>query len=140
MENLPEDVAIVMAYLWTKTPVGSETYKRIEETVKKYPDYFPWETKYNSIDESVHRAYENEKELLYKSFFPQTKMDIQPGEGIYAWSKRRSQEVISYNTPVDWEELSKSMQDRQKRDEDFSKAKKKLRIKHYKKFNLKYQQ
>lgn len=68
MENLPEDVAIVMAYLWTKTPCGSDMYKRIQETVKKYPEYFPWETKYNSIDDSVHRAYENEKELLFKSF------------------------------------------------------------------------
>jgi len=140
MKDTPFEVIEAQCYLWAKNPVGGDTYNRIVKTVEKYPEYFPWETKYNSIDESVHKAYENEKELLYKSFFPTTPMDIQPGEGIYAWSKRISAEVISYNKPVDWDELFKNIKNRQERHEDFSKAKKKLWIKHYKKFNLKYQE
>lgn len=140
MKNLPTEVIEAQCLLWLKNPVGSDTYNRVVETVKKYPEHFPWETKYNSIDDSVHRAYEDEKELLFNSFFPPTPMDIQPGEGMYAYMQRQNAEVISCNKPVDWDELSRNMQNKQKRDEDFSKAKQKLWIKHYKKFNLKYQE
>lgn len=136
LENLPEVIEAGF-YLSMGQPVGQDLYNRIRNTVAKYPEHFPWETKYNSIDDSVHKKYEEEKSVLFNSFFPRTPMDIQPGEGIMAWSKRQNVQT----EPLTYEKL-KSILDgisaRDKKEKEYSEAVKKLWNKHYKKYKLKY--
>lgn len=134
MKDLPANVIEAMFHLSNGSQVGLETYKCVEETVKQYPEYFPWETKYNSIDKSVHEKYEDELSLLFKSFFPPTPMDIQPGEGIYAWSKRVSEESFKNKEPFS----TKTITDKINKEYEFKKAKEKLWNKHYRKYKLKY--
>lgn len=40
--------------------IGMSILEKIKEIQKKYPDWFPWETKYDSIPKEVHDAYYNE--------------------------------------------------------------------------------
>lgn len=40
--------------------VGVSTLEKIREIQKKYPEWFPWETLYDSIPQEVHDAYRNE--------------------------------------------------------------------------------
>jgi len=138
MKDIPFEVIEAQCLLFLKNPVGMETYKRVEDTVKKYPEYFPWETKYNSINKSVHENYDKELSVLFDSFYPRTPMDIKPGEGIVAWESR--QKVVKWGEPVDFDELSKNLTNKLNKDSDFKIAKKILWDKHYKKYKLKYQE
>lgn len=65
-------------------------------------------------------------------------MDIKPGEGIVAWASR--QKVANWGEPIDFDQLSKNLNSKLKKDSDFKTAKKKLWNKHYKKYKLKYQE
>lgn len=40
--------------------VGMDQYNKIKEIQNKYPEWFPWETKYDSIPEDIHEAYRRE--------------------------------------------------------------------------------
>lgn len=137
MKDLPVNVIEAMFHLSNGSQVGLETYKRVEETVKQYPEYFPWETKYNSIDSSVHEKYEEKLSSLFNSFFPPTPMDIQPGEGIYAWSMRMNEVSLKNQEPFSTKTI-KAFTDKINKQYEFKKAKEKLWNKHYKKYKLKY--
>lgn len=58
LQDTPNEVLWV---LLSPKMVGSDTYEEIERIIAKYPEYFPWETKYNSIPKEVHEAYIKEK-------------------------------------------------------------------------------
>lgn len=137
MKNLPANIIEAMFHLSNGSQVGLETYKRVHQTVEDYPEYFPWETKYNSIDKSVHEKYEEELSSLFKSFFPPTPMDIQSGEGIYAWSMRMTEEACKDQEPFSTKTI-KAFTDKIDKESNFKKAKQKLWNKHYKKYNLRY--
>lgn len=70
---------------------GAEQYKRISDTIKKYPEYFPWETKYNSIPKEVHDKYKKLINQLHDTIYPKVEEvnDMIPGEGIYSYINRQ---------------------------------------------------
>lgn len=61
IQNIPDRVREAIAVRIVGQPVGKELYDRTQQTIKDYPEYFPWEAKYNSIPQKVHEAYGREK-------------------------------------------------------------------------------
>ncbi len=60
-EDIPQEVLechIIMNYF--DGLVGKKMYDKIQATIDKYPNYFPWEHKYKSIPKEVHIAYDKE--------------------------------------------------------------------------------
>jgi len=64
-----DDIPTEVAWFWARTRIGdgfmgSEEYQKYLDCVKKYPEWFPEETEYNriwdSIPQSVHDAYQKE--------------------------------------------------------------------------------
>jgi hypothetical protein len=60
LKNIPNEVIEVWAYQMSKRPVGTETYKRLQDIINKYPEHFPQEHIYNSIPNEVHIKYREE--------------------------------------------------------------------------------
>ena len=60
-KDIPSEVYEAMC-IGSLSIVGMELYNRYQEIVKKYPEHFPWETKYNSIPSEVHEAYAIERD------------------------------------------------------------------------------
>lgn len=133
-EDIPNEVLWVLAL---PRLVGSDTYKKAEEIIAKYPEYFPWETKYNSIPFEVHKAYNKEK-------YPDRDKPIPTGEGLIAEMKKS--EIKHYNDYLGksfqeiWDDLlNMEHQIRVKEAKRYKEAKK-LWDKHYKKYNLKFKE
>lgn len=63
VEDIPPEVMDVWAVQWAKIPVGFVHYEEMQATVKKYPEWFPWETAYEKIPQPVHDAYRAESEI-----------------------------------------------------------------------------
>lgn len=135
-KDIPNEV------LWVLTLprcVGSDTYRRVEEIIAKYPEYFPWETKYNSIPKEVHQAYIKEK-------YPDRDEPIvctNDGEGLY--SKIKSEPFIYREyTPKEIGECFKQLDIITANARNAAivqrKKDKKLWDKHYKKYNLEYRE
>ena len=129
LQNIPDEV------LWVLTLpryVGSDTYKKAEEIIAKYPEYFPWETKYNSIPKEVHQAYIKEK-------YPDKDEPIVCTGGIsqmikddsFVYKQLTSDEILQYFK--DWDKLLES-------DLEIKREDKKLWDKHYKKYNLEFRE
>lgn len=140
INNTPKEVIEVFAHLMLKRPVGEETYKRIQETINKYPEYFPQQHIYNSIPKEVHSKYSEEKLNLYYSFYPKKDSDIKLGEGIYSWV-RRQEPVPLKITNLDIQELAeKVFVTAPKIKKEYEKEKRKLWNKHYEKYKLRYEE
>lgn len=60
LDNTPNDVIWVWLIQSSSQPVGSSTILEINKIIKEYPEYFPWEHKYNSIPNEVHEAFMRE--------------------------------------------------------------------------------
>lgn len=56
-KDIPSEVLWVFALQYSCTPVGTSVFEECERIIAKYPEFFPWETKYNSIPQEVHDAY-----------------------------------------------------------------------------------
>jgi hypothetical protein len=106
--------------------VGEGYYKRFLEIVKKYPKYFPQEYKYYfTIPKEVHKAYQEEKEMLGKE-------NCEVSGGIfYQLQKAR---VVRLDNNDYSEVLKESLEKVQKRNEDL----KNLWDKHYKKYGIEF--
>lgn len=133
-KDIPNEV------LWVLTLprcVGSDTYRRVEEIIAKYPEYFPWETKYNSIPKEVHQAYIKEK-------YPDRDKPISCGEGLIA--EMRKSEVKYYNDYLGksfqelWDDLLNMEQQIRVKEAERYKKDKKLWDKHYKKYKLEFRE
>lgn len=131
MKNVPNDVLEAMVYLFNNQPVGQELYHKIENTIIKYPEYFPWETKYNSIDSSVHGLYDKEKSDIYYRFYP--RKEFKKGKGMIAYINR--QQELSESLPK--RPLEKILKEIIEKEENYKKVEKTLWNKHYKKHKLK---
>ena len=135
LQDIPNEVLWVYYIEKYVHYVGSDTYDKATEIIAKYPEYFPWETKYNSIPKEVHEAYIKEK-------YPDRDKPIPVGEGLIAEMKKSK--VKYYNDYLGksfdelWQDLLNiEQQIRVKEAERYKKAKK-LWDKHYKKYNLEY--
>ncbi|MGH2666075.1 hypothetical protein [Flavobacterium sp.] len=110
-----------------------ETYKKIEATIKKYPEYFPWETKYNSISTEVHKKYQEEASKLYDEFHVKSGEGIKQGEGLVSYI-HRMQEIAEKQPKKNLIDVIKEIGQREMK---YKTAKKKLWGSHYQKFGLK---
>lgn len=131
--DIPSEVweAVCIAQLGV---VGMELFNRHQEIVKKYPEHFPWETKYNSIPNEVHKAFSTEinggtfEEILARA----TSNPIHHIE--------HNREYIS--KPINIREVFNNVlrfeEDRRERAEQREKENKKVWDKHYSKYNLPY--
>ncbi len=136
VKNIPQEVLIVWAMQRGTKYVGADMYRQIQDTIEKYPEYFPWEHTYSSIPQEVHNKFEEESDDLQLSFYPRKESDIKPGEGIYSWLKRQEPVVLKQ---VDIEEaLDYLFVTAPKIEKQYEIEKIKLWNKHYKKYNLKY--
>jgi hypothetical protein len=62
VKGLPEDVKEYFTIMSvTGGTMGIDLYRRCEKIIEDNPEFFPWEHKYKSIPESVHKAYLDEK-------------------------------------------------------------------------------
>lgn len=157
MKKLPEDVkwvqymeAIARYHGQLDYPfgIGMKTYDKILAIKRKYPQHFPWQTLYDSIPESVHLAYREERDKDVPKRVPYTERepdpDAVPGEGLWAQLERKS---VAYKPGnLSMEEFRKNLyayydnQEKQKeerRQQDL--ADKELWDKHYSKYGLKYE-
>lgn len=64
IQEMPEEV--IWASFITLNPIGLDTYIKVKEIMKKYPEYFPYETLYDSIPEEVHKAYQDHMERIWE--------------------------------------------------------------------------
>lgn len=62
---------------------GSSTLDEVNRIIEIYPEWFPWETKYNSIPEEVHRMYRDELDPGWDKPI-EFKKRSKVGEGLYA--------------------------------------------------------
>lgn len=128
-KDTPEEVLWV--WCLPKT-VGSDTYEKAERIVKKYPKYFPWEHKYESIPKEVHEAYWNEK-------YPDRNKPIEcTGIGLKEQLKKsNSYKPITKEYFIKWcKDFTNIYQEEllnKKKDKD-------LWDKYYKKYNLEYRE
>lgn len=140
VNKLPSEVVEVMMYALSKQAVGLQTYKRLEATIEKYPEYFPWEHIYNNIPSQVHIDYMEQERLLFLSFYPLKESDIKGGEGIWSWVRRQGHPP-SKITKEDLQELANQVfVVALKIKKEYETAKIKLWGKHYKKYKLKYRE
>lgn len=59
---MPKDIEEYQTIMMiTGGVMGLKMYNRCEEIIDNNPDYFPWEHRYKSIPEGVHKAYLDEK-------------------------------------------------------------------------------
>jgi hypothetical protein len=120
--------------------VGLQTYQRLESTIEKYPDYFPWEYIYNSIPLEVHNNYIKQEKLLFLSFYPLKEYALKDGEGLYSWLKRQEPIPIKI-TKQDLQKLANQVfVTAPKIKTEYETEKVKLWNKHYKKYKLKYRE
>lgn len=133
--NIPSEVFVVFQLQKLGCPIGTETYNKCQEVIKKYPEHFPWEAKYNSIPQEVHDAYSKELMDEFKSKFD----SIPKGDGLM---KSLVSEGASKPRLKNFGEALRDMdnmfKEQHRQAEERLKKSKQLWDKHYKKYNLKY--
>lgn len=142
LEDIPEDVYWVWSIQWCGIPVGLDTWDKADAIIKANPQYFPWETKYNSIPKDVHDAYYKEKNVWMDDLWTQTsyenytgimptitKMDEELKEAIHESPKSLSKI---------FHDLFKMEDDKRRRRDEEDAKNKALWDKHYKPYGLEY--
>lgn len=122
---------------------GSETINKLIAIERKYPKYFPWRAKYDSVPDSVHEAYIKEKypPLMFE---PIGNSGLNPDDLLADIQKVKVFELKNTNsfTPDDMMEMITATyeQDRiRMRNEQMQlKEDKALWDKHYAKYGLEY--
>lgn len=140
INNTPKEVIEVFAHLMLKRPVGEETYKRLQETINKYPEYFPQQHIYNSIPKEVHQKYQEEKLNLYYSFYPPSGAGMKEGEGLVGYMDRIQEENKNKPQKSMKEVIVEIFETAPKIKKEYEKEKRKLWNKHYKKYKLRYEE
>lgn len=146
-EEIPRDVMKVWAIQHSKCPIGIDMYQMCKEVIEKHPKFFPWETLYNSIPESVHTAYAKEK---YGDFEEILKIPPNPKGGGFTQMIEESMKSAEENLIKRQEEMKgKTLADlikevyeiqaaQREKEDKRKKEDKALWDKHYKKYGLKY--
>lgn len=135
--NIPQDVSWVWAIKYSRVAVGIETYNRIEEIIKEYPEFFPWENKYASIPNCVHEAYRNEKYPPWGGIIKKGKN----GKGIWELmqekpKRRRKTKCIDIRQVI--QEMFEHQEKCRRKEERQKKKDRKLWDKYYKPYRLEY--
>lgn len=135
--DIPSEVSWALVIIQTNQEIGCDTYEEIERIIAKYPEYFPWETKYNSIPKEVHEAYIKEK-------YPDRDKPIvctSDGEGLYSKIKIEPFIYKEYTSDeiMEWFRQLETIVVKERNEAALQRKKdKKLWDKYYKKYNLEY--
>ena len=70
-QDVPQEVWWVWA-LRNCGCYGLGDIEKMESIIRRYPKYFPWETKYNSIPQKIHDAYRKEKNAWFDELYKET--------------------------------------------------------------------
>lgn len=139
IEDIPNDVMWVSFMKMSQTAVGIETYRKVQDIIEKYPEWFPQEHIYNSIPEAVKILFEKEKSELHNTFFPRVAMDIIPGEGMMGYMDRVNEINMSLPVKTVQESLNYIFEEHPKKEKAYREALLKLHNKHYKKYKYKFE-
>jgi len=90
VSDIPDEVWHVKAIQFSKQPVGLATLNRVKEVIAKYPEYFTWEHKYESLPKEVHEAFEKEAYPKKLEWIPK---EVNCNEGFLAQIEKR----VTYN-------------------------------------------
>lgn len=109
--------------------VGGDVYNECQEIIKKYPEYFKWETTYSNIPKEVHEAYLDER-------YPDRHKPIErDGKGLQELIE--SSKLKNY-TSLSVDKISKILDEFIESQIKQEEIEKELWDKHYKKYNLEY--
>jgi hypothetical protein len=83
LDNMPNDVMYVRMAAMTGIPIGFTFY---EETLKKYPEWFPEETRrtniWKSIPQKIKNKYDSAVSKMNKEVFGRAEHELCLGKGI----------------------------------------------------------
>lgn len=134
--NIPSEVMWVATIKYSGIRVSIETYNKMNDIIDKYPQYFQWEHKYNSIPSEVHEAFDRE---CYPQRYEPIVFDSN-SEGILA--QMNKQQPINMGEGFNLLELFEKYQENlnKEREAEIAKEKRVKAIwkKHYSKYKLKY--
>jgi hypothetical protein len=141
MNNIPHKVLVVKAMLATRAIVGSDTYKLIEDTIDKYPEYFEWEHKYHTIPDEVHNAFMKEAYPERWESYNNIGKSIESGngKGIMQYIRESEVEVGTLSKAV-FDKLIDDINNRAEVEYENKERIKKIWYKHYGKYNLKFRE
>ncbi len=138
-KGIPTEVQEVMLFEMYNQYCGIEMYDKITAIKKKYPQYYPWEAKYDKIPQEVHEAYR--KEMYGDILSIDT---IQCGEGIESLLDESTSVYKPLETQEDFKKMMQEFADNENRQEQERikelNRKKSIWYKHYKKYNLKFRE
>lgn len=148
-KNIPSEVAQVMAWQMGavngRLYVDADQYTKIQNTIAKYPNYFPEETKWNKIPSSVHTEYQKDISEAHDRLIPKKEGELEmiEGEGMFGYIERlhkHQMELAEKNKgkKLNFEENMKTLFLDMEREGDFREAKKLIWKKHYGKYNVKF--
>jgi hypothetical protein len=140
MENIPNEVAWVWALQYSRSPVGAETYNKVEEVIDKYPEWFRQEHIYKNIPQEVKNSFETEKDALYLSFYPRQESDIKEGEGIFNYLRRQEVLPAKINQENLEERFNYVFNVLPQKEREYKKQLKKLHLKHFGKYKYKFEE
>lgn len=141
--QIPDEVLTYQAILYgSGGMVGLGTYNRMKDIENRYPEWFPWETKYKSIPQEVHDAYLDEKyPNRHKPLHWQSEYT---GIGILK-AMERHQGNRPFKMPETqkefsdmWAEIISKEQQMREQEKEKYEVEKKLWDKHYRKYKLEY--
>lgn len=140
INNIPKEVEIAMVVNSGMGPfVGMKLYNEVVETINKYPEYFPWEHKWRTIPEEVHKAYLTEiNEAAEKNAEKIRKQRNKLSKKYETKSKKFGNgfTIDELNTLINHILEQSALTRKQKK--NWENIDKRMWKKHYKKYNLKY--
>ena len=125
--DVPLEVFEVWAIQTAGQPVGMSTWDYCDAIIKKYPEWFPWEHKYDKIPKRVHEAYC--KELME----PQP---VEQESGLPVTVQQIKESPVSFTEMISC--LFKSEQKRRESQQRERKRRKSIWDRHYKKYKLEF--
>ncbi len=145
-DEIPAEVWKVWAMQYSCSFVGLETLNEINDIIAKYPQHFPWETKYNSLPKEVHEAFRKEcYPSLYEPYEPfkyeGTSLidDVKNGKGIIDISKPKNVTLKPFTAKdflESWEKMINDEQERKQKEFERKERIRKIWDKHYKQYGL----
>jgi len=144
MSQLPDpfdNLEIVEALFIMQRPyVGMSQLNRLNEIIAKYPEYFPWETKYRETPKEVHEAFRKE---AYPSIYEERPIEFTGGIGGGIMDQIKKSTYT--HPPKEPFNLVKAFEEAMNKqiEEERNQAKEEARVKaiwdkHYKPYNIEY--
>lgn len=135
--GIPEEVVWVMLVEMYCSVVGFEVMDRINEIKGRWPKYYPWEARYNSIPKEVHEAYLGEVFKRDDWFGVSGEiggLEDMVNRGGSEYKELTEDDFVSFIKDLDEREREQEEEERRRRDRE-DKA---LWDKYYKKYGLKW--